>query len=136
MDDEDIRRLIVDLRAMMAETGFGWAVDQAEACLPIDTHPYWRARALIDAAEAVTVDLAEAEIRATQSLEVREITFALDVADGDDGDGAGDGAGPRLGQRGLTAEQGDGWQRAGVLAELASQRGKFRELRDLLDVGR
>lgn len=138
MDEEDIRSLIIMLRAMMAEAGFGWAVDQAEACLPIDASLHWRARALIDAAEAVTVGLAEAEISAQQSLGVGEITFTPDVGGAIDGDGVGDDAGPRLGPRVLVDEGADdqtGRQRTSVLTDLAGQHATFRELRNLLDVG-
>lgn len=78
MDEEGIGRLIAELRDMMMDNGFGWAAEQAEAGLPPRPRLYLVALALIDAAEAVTVKLAQAEIAAIKRLDVEQMDFMPD----------------------------------------------------------
>lgn len=78
MDEEEIIRLISELRSMLQDMGFGWAAEQAEANLPRAAAIREVARALIDAAEAVTVDLAQAELYSMRLLKVDEIVFMPD----------------------------------------------------------
>lgn len=84
MNEGEIERLIAELRAMLRETGFGWAAEQSEAAMWPATSNRAVAHALIDAAEAVTVDLAQAELAAIRLLKVDEIVFKPDPdSDGD-----------------------------------------------------
>ncbi len=132
MEDQEIDGLIAVLRAMMARNGFGWAADEAEAGLYATAGRRARARALIDAAEGVTVDLAEVEIRMLDRLGAEEVLFKPDPD-------AGDGERPS----GPLEEDGDfalgdrdrlrGQRRRAALAQLASQRAMFEELRGRLD---
>ncbi|HUD92204.1 hypothetical protein [Sphingobium sp.] len=84
MDEEEVEGLIAELRAMLRGMGFDWAAEQAEAGIHPATASRAVARALIDAAEAVTVDLAQAELATMQLLKVDEIVFMPGPdADGD-----------------------------------------------------
>lgn len=89
MEDEDVERLIAELRESLRQTGFGWAAEQAEAALPPDAPARIVARVLVDAAETVTVDLAQAEIAALRQLGVEEIVFKVDPG-ADEGGGEAD----------------------------------------------
>lgn len=132
MDDEQIEQLIRELRAMLLEAGFGWAVDQAQAGLFPFADRYWTARSLIDAAEAVTIELADAEIRTLDILGVEDVHFKPDVDEDDVGD-------VPLGVRATSesmyrsTERISGPQRRARLDELAAQRTVFTELRRQLD---
>jgi hypothetical protein len=136
MDEEEIERLIADLRTMLIVRGFGWAAAQAEMGVFSDANRYWVAQALIDAAESVTVDLAEVEIRMLDRLEVEDVEFKPD--DDDDSDSDIGSVPPRHESRddplGLT-ENLRGEERRAVLQDLATRRSVFIELRRLLDVG-
>src|SRR5690606_18090818 len=93
MEEEEIERLIAELRAMLRETGFGWVAEQAEAALRPATSHRAVALALLDAAGARTVDLAQAELAAIRQLEVEEVISKPDRegnSDGDDNDGGRD----------------------------------------------
>lgn len=138
MDEEEVEQLIGELRAMLRETGFGWAGEQAEAALQPDTSRYWIARALIEAAEAVTVDLARIEVTAIRILGVKEIVFKRDLgADGDDRGEGGDG--DRSSTQTIASEDfGDGdWfrgpQRLGLLEEMQNFASAFADLKGRLD---
>jgi hypothetical protein len=135
MDDREIERLIADLREMMTKAGFGWAVEQAELGVAHNGTQVERAKALIDAAEGVTVDLAAVELRALDGLSVGDIRFESDDLDADAVDDSGD--------RALTdgirrvppdeIERPEGLARRVLLSELAGQRMVFDELRSSLD---
>lgn len=138
MNEEEIERLIVELRAMLRETGFAWAGEDAEAALSYDASSYWIARALIDAAEAVTTELAGIEATATRLIGVEEMIFKSDPdADGDGGYEAGDD------ERGLAPgsipelSDGDdrlrGPQRRAAILAMAEYTSAFAELRGRLD---
>ena len=94
MDEVEEGRILAELRAMLQETGFSWIAEQAEAALWPGSSDRAIVLALIDAAEAVTVDLAQAELDTMRLLEVDEIVFESDPdpdpdpdPDGDGGDG-------------------------------------------------
>lgn len=78
MDDEEIDRLIFDLRAMLLENGFQWALEQSDAAAFPDRGRRQTAHDLIDLAETVTVDLAASEIAALNGLGVEDLEFKLD----------------------------------------------------------
>ena len=78
MNDEEVTRLTDDLRSMLEETGFGWLAAQAGAALPRGATDREIARALIDAAEAATVDLAHAELISIRTLQVDQIVYNPD----------------------------------------------------------
>ncbi len=128
MDDQELERLIADLRDMMNRMGFGWAAVEAEETLYPTVALRTRALALIDAAEGATVDLAEVEMSALDILGSEGIDFAPD--DEEEQDAGGDG--PRY------ASRADGDVRRAVgrrpaLAELAAQRSAFDALRGRID---
>jgi hypothetical protein len=138
VNEEEIDRLIVELRALLRETGFAWAGEQAEAALSSDSSSYWIARALIDAAEAVTAELAGIEAAATRVLGVDEIIFKRDPdVDGDGGDEAGDGdRGVAPGSIAEVPDGGDrlrGPQRRAAIQTMAGYSSAFAELRGRLD---
>lgn len=85
MDDEEIEGLIAALRGMLDENGFSWARQQAEAALDPGWHRRWLARALLDAAENVTVDLAQVELAVLSGLGTDDVGLKPD--DGADPDG-------------------------------------------------
>lgn len=86
MNDDEIDALIANLRVMLNENGFGWAREQAEASIDQTWHPRWLAHALLDAAESVTVDLAEAELVVLNGFGVEDVTFERDGDADPDGD--------------------------------------------------
>jgi hypothetical protein len=132
MEDKDIDQLIVEVRGMLIESGFGWAVEQAETGLFPGADGYWTARSLIDAAEAVSIELAETEIWTMDRLGVEDVDFKPDVNDNDFGDVP---AGV-TGFRESILEQVDrprGPQRRAVLEDLAGARSVFEDLRRRLD---
>lgn len=141
MDDREIERLIADLREMMTKAGFGWAVEQAELGVAHNGTQVERAKALIDAAEGVTVDLAAVELRALDGLSVEDIRFESDDldADGDADADAVDDSGDRALTEGIRRvppgeiERPEGLARRVLLRELAGQRMVFGELRSSLD---
>lgn len=131
MDDEDIRQLIAKLRTMLLANGFGWLVDEVEAELYPTVAPRTRALALIDAAEGVTVDLADAELRTLEILEVESIEFKPDEEDQPDRDvPAGQAS---RGDASADDELLHGAERRAKLERLAEQRFAFRALRRRLD---
>lgn len=75
MDEEEVALLIVELREVLEERGFEWLVDQVISSLPSSDSDTHLAIALVDAVEAVTVDLAKAELFAMRTLKVDEILF-------------------------------------------------------------
>lgn len=54
MEEEEVERLVAELRETLHQTGFGWAAEQAERALPTDAAGRIVAHALLDAVEAVT----------------------------------------------------------------------------------
>ena len=81
MDEEEIERLIADLRELLEKHGFAWLLDEALAGELEEWSRHRIAHALIDAAEGVTVDLAEAELAALKALRVEEIDFKPDESE-------------------------------------------------------
>ncbi len=78
MGNEEIQRLITELRIMLVENGFGWIADEAEADLMPIVALKTRALALIDAVEGATTHLAEVELSALAALDVEDIDFEPD----------------------------------------------------------
>lgn len=130
MDDEEIEKIIGEFRTLLDEHGFGWAREQAEAALDQRWHRRRLARALIDVAETVTVDLAEAEIAMLDHFDVADIAFELD--DGADPDGVVFVADERAAVSGKV-DRLCGPQRREVLQDLAGRRYAFEMLRGQLD---
>lgn len=130
MDDEEIEQLIDKLRALLDEHGFGWAREQAEGALDPAWHRRRLARALIDAAEVVTVDLAEAEIAMLDRFGTDDIYFKPDDEAEPDGEVFVD---DERTPTSVKIERLRGPQRRGILKNLASQRHVFQELRGQLD---
>lgn len=130
MDDEEIEGLIAALQAMLDDNGFSWARQQAEAALDPGWHRRWFARALLDAAENVTVDLAQVELAVLSGLGTDDVNFKPD--DGADPDG--DTFLPE--ERSEFAERIDmlrGPERRETLQRLARMRDEFRMLRAQLN---
>ncbi len=129
MDDEDLERMVADLRAMLVENGFGWAAEQAEQGLPPEASMRSVALALIQATESVTVDLAQAELAALEGLGVEDIDFKPPPEEATEADA------PRA--RTIIPEAGAdrlrGPSRRKVLEDLANRRAIFDELRENLD---
>ena len=131
MDDEEIQRLIIDLREMLFRKGFGWAAVEAEDSLYPTVTPRTRALALISAAEIVTVDLAAVEMAADAILGGEGIRFKPDVAGRDNDEDAF-----ALSERravDFEAEPLLGPKRRAVLADLSARRQVFTVLRSRLD---
>ena len=130
MDDEEIEVWIGVLRGMLDENGFSWARQQAEAALHPGWHRRWLARALLDAAENITVDLAQVELAVSSGLGTDDFGFKPD--DGADPDG--DAFVPE--QRSEFTERIDmlrGPERRETLHRLAGMRDEFEMLRALLN---
>lgn len=130
MDDEEIEKTIIELRNLLDDHGFGWAREQAEATFDPGWNRRWLAHALIDAAETVTVDLAEAETVMLDLFGTDEVSFKHDEdADSEmaafvvDGSDAVDGKGDRL----------RGPQRREALKDLIGKRYAFQMLKARLD---
>ena len=83
MDNEEIERLIFELRALLLEGGFQWALEQSDAAAFPDRGRRQMAHDLIDLAETVTVDLAASEIAALDGLGVEDLEFKPDDEGGD-----------------------------------------------------
>lgn len=133
MNDDEMDELIAILRAMLIRNGFGYVAEEAEEGLYPTAGRRARALALIEAAEGVTVDLADIELRGLDRLESEEIVFQRD-----DEDQAGDytraqdaRGGPEAGVSGSDRLRGP--QRYAHVADLASRRAVFRQLRKRLD---
>jgi hypothetical protein len=131
MNDEEIDRLITELREMLFRSGFGWAAVEAEESLYPTVTPRTRALALITAAEIVTVDLAAVEMAADDVLGGQGIRFKPDEAGRDYDEDAF-----ALRDRGAVdfeAEPLLGPQRRAVLADLSARGEVFAVLRSRLD---
>lgn len=132
MSDEEVERLIAELREMLFRKGFGWAAIEAEESLYPTVAPRTRALALIAAAEIVTVDLAAVEMAADDSLGGEGVRFKPDEAgqDNDDDDATG-----LRDLRGVDFEPEPllGSQRRAVLSDLSARRQVFTALRSRLD---
>ncbi len=131
MDDEEIQRLIIDLRGMLFRKGFGWAAVEAEESLYPTVTPRTRALALISAAEIVTVDLAAVEMAADAIFGGEGIRFKPDVAGRDNDEDAS-----ALRERRAVDFETEpllGPERRTVLANLSARRQVFTVLRSRLD---
>jgi hypothetical protein len=131
MDDEEIQRLIINLREMLFRKGFGWAAVEAEESLYPTVTPRTRALALISAAEIVTVELAAVEIAADDVLGGEGVRFKPDEAGRDNDEDAF-----ALRDRRAVDFEADpllGPQRRAVLADLSARRQVFTVLRSRLD---
>ena len=130
MDEDEIEGLTTELRTLLDENGFGWMRQQGEAALDPSWHPRWLALALLDAAENVTVDLANAELAIMDAFGTDEIRFEPGEAEDFDSEITG------MGERSATTEQAleqlHGPQRRGTLEELADTREAFQRLRELI----
>jgi hypothetical protein len=130
MGETEIERLIADLREMLARQGFGWAVDEAEEELYIGVASRTRALALIEAAEGVTVDLADIEVRLINEFVSENIKFNSDQADPETDAGTDQ---ARVRQSLSEKDELQGPTRTTVLLDLASHRETFLSLRRRLD---
>jgi hypothetical protein len=131
MDDEEVEELISQLREMMDAKGFAWARDEAEAVVEPHWQRRWLARALLDAAQSVTVDLAEAELSMFKTFDA-EVEFEPDDGAAPDGDvlvADSEDVRQAVGQ----PERLRGQQRRHTVEQLAKLRGHFDELRGRLD---
>lgn len=131
MDDEQIEQLITDLRQLLFRKGFAWAAIEAEDSLYSMVALRTRALALINAAESVTVDLADAELAADYVFGGGGIRFEPDETERPDDE-------EPLSPRDREAlDVGplppSGPQRREVLVELAAHREVFAALRRHLD---
>ena len=141
MEDEEVQRLVDERRASLRETGFGWAAEQAEALLSADAPSRIVAHALIDAAEAVTVELAQAELATIRRLGVEEIVFKIDPGadsgpEGTDEENGGDYGRPiYMAETGVPAADGDrlrGQQRRAAGDSMRADCAAVGKLRDRL----
>ncbi len=131
MEDEEVEELISQLREMMDANGFAWARDEAEAVVEPHWQRRWLARALLQAAQSVTVDLAEAELSMFNTFEA-EVEFEPDDTAAPDGDVLA----TDVGDARQTVDQPKrlrGQQRRQMAEQLAGLRGYFGELRGRLD---
>jgi hypothetical protein len=133
MSDEEIDDLIAKLQAMLNRNGFGYAAEEAEDGLYATVGRRARALALIDAAEGVTVDLADMELRVLDRLEAEELVFAPDLDDEFGESVRAQGAGDVGDLESGGADRLRGPQRRAFVTELAASRGVFRDLRRRLD---
>ncbi len=127
MNDEEIEKLIIELREMLFRRGFGWAAVEAEESLYPTVTPRTRALALISAAEIVTVDLAAVEMATDNILGGEGVRFKPDEVYEDPFEPA---------DRRVVDFEVDrlfGPQRRSVLADLSSRREVFTVLRRHLD---
>ncbi|WP_313230868.1 hypothetical protein [Sphingobium yanoikuyae] len=130
MDEEDILRLIAELRTQLLKNGFEWALEQAEVSVPPEASPVRLAYALVTAAEAATVGLADVEGAALAGLNVEDLQFKLDEGSVHDGEETftrvADGSDQRLMEL-------RGPQRRAVIAELQTLSPVFRQLKEELN---
>ena len=131
MNDEEVERLITELREMLFRKGFGWAAVEAEESLYPTVTPRTRALALITAAEIVTVDLAAVEMAADDVLGGEGVRFKPDQAGRDNDEDAF--TQRDRGAADFEAEPLLGPQRRAVLADLSGRRRVFTVLRSRLD---
>jgi hypothetical protein len=131
VDKDEIEDLINQLRELLDANGFGWVREQAEASVDPSWHPRWLALALIGASEAVTVDLAKAELFTTEILGGEAEFKPDDGADQDDASSEGDDVAnvPRR----AAIDRLRGPQRREAVQALAGLSGTFNELRALLN---
>lgn len=131
MEDAEIEELIAELRSLLNTNGFGWAREEAESSVNPAWHPRWLARALLVAAESVTIDLADAELAMTQILGT-EVDFKLDdgaAPDGDEFVAHGSADFPHR----SPVDRLRGPQRRQTLENLTALRASFEELKERLD---
>jgi GNAT superfamily N-acetyltransferase len=131
MEEGEVEELISLLREMMDANGFAWAREEAEAAVEPRWQRRWLARALLDAAQSVTVDLAEAELSMFKTFGA-EVQFERDDGAVPDGEiVAADLEDAR--QATDQPERLSGQQRRQTVEKLADLRGYFDELRERLD---
>jgi hypothetical protein len=131
MEDEEVEELISQLRNMMDSNGFAWARDEAEAIVEPHWERRWLARALLDAAQSVTVDLAEAELSTFKTFDA-EVEFEPDDGAAPDGDVLA--ADSEVARQAVDQpERLRGQQRRQTVEQLAGLRGYLNELRGRLD---
>jgi hypothetical protein len=131
MSDEEIERLIIELREMLFRNGFGWAAVEAEESLYPTVAPRTRALALIAAAEIVTVNLAAVEMAADDILGGEGVRFKPDEAGRDNDEDAS--ALRDLRDVDFEPEPLLGSQRRAILTDLSARRHVFTVLRSRLD---
>lgn len=131
MEEGEVEELISQLREMMDANGFAWAREEAEVAVEPHWQRRWLARALLDAAQSVTVDLAEAELSMFKTFDA-EVQFERDDGAVPDGEiVAADLEDARQATDQL--ERLSGQQRRQTVEKLADLRGYFDELRERLD---
>lgn len=132
MEDQEVEQLIAELRILLDTNGFGWAREEAESSLDPAWPSRWLARALIVAAETVTVDLALAELAMIKTFDT-EVEFKPDDTAGPDGDTFVVDGSAAFAQR-PPPDRLRGPQRRQALEGVASVRRSFEELKARLDV--
>lgn len=131
MEEEEVEELISQLREMMDANGFAWAREEAEVAVEPHWQRRWLARALLDAAQSMTVDLADAERSMIQALDA-EVEFEPDDGAAPDGEVVA----ADLEDVSRTTDRPErlrGQQRRQTIESLAGLRGYFDELRGRLD---
>ena len=131
MDDEEIERLIAELRELLFRKGFGWAAVEAEDSLNSTATPRTRALALITAAEIVTVDLAEVELVVDDAFDNGDFRFEPDDTDQSDDEEVPNQRYHKDLEVGSPSAPGP--ERRELLLKLAAHRQVFTSIRSLLD---
>tara|TARA_R110002124_G_scaffold16882_7_gene71441 strand:- start:7886 stop:8287 length:402 start_codon:yes stop_codon:yes gene_type:complete len=132
MGDDEIEELIAAVSSLLDANGFGWAREQAEAGLDPRWHRRWLARALIDASESVTVDLAQAELDVLSTFGADDVHFKPDDGADPDGDAFVTSESTQVAK---TIETLNGPERRETLQRLAGMRLEFQILREQLNDG-
>lgn len=131
MEEGEVEELISQLREMMDANGFDWARQEAEAAVEPHWQRSWLARALLDAAQSATIDLAEAELSMFETFRI-EVEFERD----DDAAPDGEVVAADLEDARQATDQSErlrGQRRRQTVEKLAGLRGSFDELRERLD---
>jgi hypothetical protein len=80
MDDEETVRFVADLKTLLSDNGFEWAIQEAEAGVAEQQRGQRsHAVALLNAAESLTIDLAQAEAAIYDTLNVERVVFLQDT---------------------------------------------------------
>jgi hypothetical protein len=131
LEEEEIEELVAELRTLLDTNGFGWAREEAESSVDPAWQPRQLARALVAAAETVTVGLAQAELSTTEIFG-KEVEFKPDEGAEPDGDALVVDGGAEFSQR-APVDRLRGPQRRQVLENLNDLSASFKELRERLD---
>jgi hypothetical protein len=129
MDDEEIEQIIAKFRNLLNSHGFGWAREQAEATHDTTRDRCELAHSLLNAAETVTVHLAEMELSMLGAFR-GEVDFEADGKGYLDADEI---EAPESSEERRKFDRVRGSQRRELLNELSEKRAAFQKLRDLID---